>query len=535
MSSFHPSMSRRRLLSAAAAAGLATAGSSLLPAWAQTPVAGQRGGTLSYNIESDPPNFDLISNTTSRVLDSIGGCYNGLIQFDPANPQSIIGDLAESWGVADDGLSITFKLRQGVKFHDGTPMTSADVKYTFDITRDPPEGYVSTRKAVLSAVSSIDAPDDHTVVFNLSRPSPGLLASLCPNWFSVLPKHVLEQGPMKDVVVGTGPFKLQAYNRGNNVELVRNPDYFDQNRPFADAINIYIIPDQASVMAYFRSGQLNIFEGMEQSLAHQAEADMAEESSVQSVPSLNAIALHFNLQVKPWDDVRVRKAAALSIDRAAAVAVMFKGDAVLGGMSPPNGNWTLPDDQLHAIPGFGRVQSPTALDEAKALLAEAGLPDGFETRLVVRRDDRFGPWGVFLKDQLGKIGITVNLDPQEAATYSETQKAKAFDLHGGNLSIAVDDPDAIFGNQVVSGAGGNYSQIADAEIDALFLAQSQELDPAARKALAHQLEVMVLNQYLVYPVAYSYRFLGTRSDVHDYVLHSQTNNNRRMSGIWIGQ
>ena len=534
MSNHLPPMTRRRFLSAAAATGLTAAGASLMPAWAQAPVAGQRGGVLSYNIESDPPNFDLISNTTSRVLDSIGGCYNGLIQFDPADPQTIIGDLAESWELAPDGLAITFRLRQNVKFHDGTPMTSADVKYTFDVTRDPPEGVVSTRKAVLSSVSSIDAPDDHTVVFNLSRPAPGLLASLCPNWFSVLPKHVLEQGAMKDVVVGTGPFKLQAYNRGNNIELVRNPDYFDPDRPYADAINIYIIPDQASVMAYFRSGQLNIFEAMEQSLAHQAEADMTGEATVQSVPSLNAIALHFNLQVKPWDDVRVRKAAALAIDRTAAVAVMFKGDAVLGGMSPPNGAWTLPEADLHGIAGFAPVQSPKALDDARALLAEAGFPDGFETRLVVRRDDRFGPWGVFLKDQLGKIGITVNLDPQEAATYSDSQKAKSFDLHGGNLSIAVDDPDAIFGNQVVSGAGGNYSQIADPEIDALFLAQSQELDPVARKALANELEVKVLSQYLVYPVAYSFRFLGTRSDVHDYVLHAQTNNNRRMGNIWIG-
>ncbi|ODT67026.1 MAG: hypothetical protein ABS75_25955 [Pelagibacterium sp. SCN 63-23] len=529
----HANLSRRRFLAASGAAGIGLVGATLLPVWAQAPAPG-KGGILSYNIESDPPNFDLLSNTTSRVLDSIGGCYNGLVQYDPLDPNTIIGDLAESWEVSPDGLAITFKLRQNVNFHDGMPMTSADVKYTFDVTRDPPEGIVSVRKSALAAISAIDAPDAHTVVFRLNRPSPGLLAGLCPNWFSVLPKHVLEQGQMKDVVVGTGPFKLANYSRGNSIELVRNPDYFDPDRPYADAINVYIIPEQASVMAYFRSGQLNIFEGMEATLAHEAERDMADDATVQSAPSLNAIALHFNLAVKPWDDVRVRKAAALAIDRTAAVAVLFKGDAVLGGMSPPSGTWALPDAQLHAIPGFAPEQAPGAIDEAKALLAEAGFPDGFETRLVVRRDDRFGPWGVFLQDQLAKVGIKVNLDPQEAATYSESQKAKAYDVHGGNLSIAVDDPDAIFGNQVVSGAGGNYSQIADPAIDALFLAQSQELDPAKRKAMSNELEAMVLSQYLVYPVAYSFRFLGTRKDVHDYVLHSQTNNNRRMAGMWIG-
>lgn len=325
------------------------------------------------------------------MLDAVGGCYSGLLQYHPVDPQRIIGDLAESWEVADDGLSVTFHLRQGVKFHDGVPMTSADVKYTFDVTRDPPDGFVSSRKAVLSAVSSIDAPDDHTVIFNLRYPSPGLIANLCPNWFSVLPKHILEQGPMKDVVVGTGPFKFVNYNRGNQIELVRNPDYFDPDCPFVDAIAVFIIPDQASVMAYFRSGQLNVFEAMEQSLAQEVETSMADEASVQRVPSLNAIALHFNLQVKPWDDVRVRKAVALAIDRTAATSVMFQGEAVLGGMAPPGGSWTLPEDQLHAMPGFAPEQAPYALDQAKPLLAEAGFPHGFETRLVVRRDDRFGP------------------------------------------------------------------------------------------------------------------------------------------------
>lgn len=526
---FRLELSRRRLLQGGAAAGLAAAWNS--PLRAQTPA---KGGTLAYNIESDPPNFDLLSNTTSRVLDSIGGCYNGLVQYDPRDPNSVIGDLAESWEVAEDGRAITFHLRDGVRFHDGAPMTAEDVKYTFDVTRDPPEGIVSVRRASLAVIEAIEATSPTTVVFHLKRPSPGLVPGLCPNWFSVLPKHVLEKGPMKDVVIGTGPFRLDSYSRGNNVALVRNPDYFDADRPFADAINVYIIPDQASVFSYFRSGQLNIFEGMDASLAHEAAASMQGDASVQSAANFNSIGLHFNLKVKPWDDIRVRKAAVLAIDRSAAVDVMFRGDALLGGMASPDGKWALPDARLHAIGGFAPKPAPGAIEAAKALLAEAGFPDGLETRLVVRRDDRFGPWGVFLQDQLAKVGIRVKLDPQEPATYSESQKSKDYELHGGNISVALDDPDAIYGNQVVSGAGGNYSQIDDPEVDALFAAQSQEMDTARRKEIANELEERVLSQYYLFPVAFSFRFLGTRSDVHDYVLHPQTNNNRRMAGIWIG-
>lgn len=494
-----------------------------------------RGGTLSFNMSNDPPNLDLISNTTSTVLNAVAPCYNGLVQFDPLNANKIIGDLAESWDMSPDGKSYTFKLIKGVKFHDGKPMTSADVKYTFDVTRNPPAGIVSARQAVLSVVESIETPDDFTVRFILKRPSPSLIANLCPNYFSVLPKHVLEKGPMKDVVVGTGPYLFRSYSRGNSIELVRNPNYHIKDRPYLDGIKIYIVPDQATVLSYFRSGQLNFFDSMEANLARQVEKDMKGKADIQAVPSTNAIGLHFNTKVKPWDDVRVRKAVALAVDREAAVAVNFQGEATLGGMTPPNGPWRLDDKALHAIQGFAPKLPPGANAEARKLLAEAGFPSGFSTRLVVRRDDRFGPWGVFLKDQLAKVGIDVKLDMQEPAVYSDSQKKKNYDLHGGNLSIALDDPDAAFGNQVVCDATGNLSQICDPSIDQLFARQSETLDAAERKKLANQLETKVLSEYLVYPVAYSFRFQATRSEVHDCRLHPQTNNNRRMQDVWISK
>jgi ABC-type transport system substrate-binding protein len=274
---------------------------------------------------------------------------------------------------------------------------------------------------------------------------------------------------------------------------------------------------------------------MESNLAHQAEKDMRGKAETQAVPSTNAIGLHFNLKSKPWDDVRVRKAAALAINREAAVAVNFQGDAVLGGMTPPTGPWRLDDAMLHAIPGFAPKPAPDAIAEAKKLLAEAGFPNGFSTRLVVRRDDRFGPWGVFLKDQLAKVGVDAKLELQEPALYTESQKNKNYDLHGGNLSIALDDPDAAFGNQVLCDAPGNFSQICEASIDSLYARQSETQDPAERKRLSNQLEVAVLSNYLVYPVAYSFRFQATRSEVRDCKLHPQTNNNRRMQDVWIAK
>jgi ABC-type transport system substrate-binding protein len=183
----------------------------------------QRGGTLQISLQSDPPNFDPLSNTTGRVISVLGPCCNGLVRFSEFDPDKVVPDLAESWALSADGLAYTFVLRKGLKFHDGKPCTSADVKYTFDVVRDPPKGIVSVRANLLDAVSAIEAPDPLTVRFVLKRKSPSLVANLASGWMLVLPKHLLEKGPMNDQIVGTGPFKLKEYKRGVSLEFVRNP------------------------------------------------------------------------------------------------------------------------------------------------------------------------------------------------------------------------------------------------------------------------------------------------------------------------
>ena len=180
--------SRRDFMRNLAIFGIASAGLPGLSGMALAQGAPTPGGVMSLVTSGDPPNFDPFSNTTSYVLHIVAACYNSLLMMDPENPDKIVGDLATGWTQSDDGLSYTFTLVNNAKFHDGKPLTSADVKYTFDIVRDPPEGVVSARKSLLAAISSIDAVDDYTVRFNLSRPSPGLLASLATGWFIVAPE-----------------------------------------------------------------------------------------------------------------------------------------------------------------------------------------------------------------------------------------------------------------------------------------------------------------------------------------------------------
>ena len=217
-----------RGLGAVGAAGMFTSG------WYERAMAQEtprRGGVFALNLTGDLPNFDPISNTTGTVLTAIGPCYNGLVINDPQNPDKIIGDLAQSWEMSPDGKALTFRLVGGVKFHDGKPMTSADVKTSFDYVRNPPAGLVSPRKGALAAVTEIQTPDERTVRFVLSRPSPSLLANLAAGWMVVMPKHILDaKGSMKGDVIGTGPYVWKTYARGVSVELARNPDYHEIGR-----------------------------------------------------------------------------------------------------------------------------------------------------------------------------------------------------------------------------------------------------------------------------------------------------------------
>lgn len=187
----------------------------------------QRGGMLQVALAGGPPSLDMHQESTFTVTIPISTAYNTLIMFAPHNYPEIVGDLAKSWTVSDDYLTYTFKLHEGVKFHDGSELTSADVKASWDRIVWPPEGTVSIRRSLYESVKSIEAPDRHTVVFRLHYPSASFLTELAHPANFIFAKKYLDQDVhyYKAHSVGTGPFKLKNYVRGSYLEFERNPDY----------------------------------------------------------------------------------------------------------------------------------------------------------------------------------------------------------------------------------------------------------------------------------------------------------------------
>ncbi|HJV54990.1 MAG TPA: ABC transporter substrate-binding protein, partial [Methylomirabilota bacterium] len=193
---------------------------SLVAAWPGTVQAAdtpRRGGVLLAVIGADPPSLDPHQESTFANIELVAPLYSTLLQLDPYHYPKIIGDLATEWKISPDGLTYTFKLHPDVKFHDGSPLTSADVKASYDKIIFPPQGVRSVRKNAYTEITQVDAPDPTTVVFKLKFPSASLLANLASPWNVIFPKKYLDQDPnyFKTHAIGSGPFKFKGYTRGS--------------------------------------------------------------------------------------------------------------------------------------------------------------------------------------------------------------------------------------------------------------------------------------------------------------------------------
>src|SRR5499426_566363 len=285
----------------------------------------RRGGVLLAAIAADAPSLDPHQEETFATLHLVAPCYSTLLQIDPYHYPKIIGDVATEWKIAPDGLTYTFKLHQGIRFHDGSPLTSADVKATYDKIIFPPPSVRSIRKNAYTAVAAVDAPDPATVVFKLKFPSASLLANLASPWNVIFPKKYLDKDPnyFKSNVVGSGPFKFKSRTPGSTFEGERNPDYFIKDRPYLDGYKFFISPETSVRAAAIRSGRAHIeFRDLPDSEVEAIKRQLGEKVVVQSTPFVINFGITINNAKKPFDDVRVRRALTLGIDRYTAGRVL---------------------------------------------------------------------------------------------------------------------------------------------------------------------------------------------------------------------
>jgi peptide/nickel transport system substrate-binding protein len=531
------SFSRRRLLQAMVGGGVAAwtaRGTSALRAEAagESP---RSGGVLTQDTFADPPHFDLHQSETITAVLPLAPCYNRLIQYDPLDPAKIIPDLAERWDVSPDGKLYTFHLRRGVKFHHGKPFKAEDVKASWDRIYNPPKGIFSVRKLIFDGIAGTETPDDSTIRFVLKRPMGSFLANVAHGWNVIFPKDVLDaKGDMKKDVVGTGPFKLKQYVRGVSLEVEKYPDYHVKGRPYLDGVKTFVIPDLNTAVNAYIAGQIMLHEATTESQAEQARQQVGARGVIAKLTQMSNVTMEMNSARKPWGDPRVRQAASMAIDRKEAMQVMTDGAGEPAGMMLPHGPWALPAEELKKMPGYATDKAAERA-QAKKLLAEAGFASGLKATMTARRGQQFEGAAIFLKDQLGQVAIDVTIQIVETAAYFERLAKRDFDLVGGSYSTAVDDPDAIFGQNFLCGAGRNYSSMCVPEVEKLFLEQSQIRDPKARLPVVHQLQRAALQNVIKAVMGFRVTWYLYSSAVRDYHPHASRYLTESREQVWLAR
>jgi peptide/nickel transport system substrate-binding protein len=510
-----------------------------LPAAAQAPETPRRGGVLLAVIGADPPSLDPHQESTFANIQLVAPLYSLLLQIDPYNYPKIIGDVATDWKMSPDGLTYTFKLRPGIRFHDGSPLTATDVKATYEKIVSPPEGVVSVRKAAYTAIERIEAPDPATVVFKLKFPSASLLSNLASPWNVIFPKKYLDKDPnyFKTNAIGSGPFKFKSYTRGSTFEGERNPDYFVKDRPYLDGYKFYISPETSVRAAAIRSGRAYIeFRDLPNAEVEAIKKQLGEKIAVQQTPMVGQFGMHINNTIKPFTDIRVRKAVTLGFDRYTAGKVLYTltGLRDPGAMMRPGTEWAMAPAELEKLPGFGR-DAEKSRAEAKRLLAEAGYPNGFKVVLKNRNVKLpYQDLAVFVIQEWRKIGIEAENRPVETAAWFADLASANFELMVGPTVEYMDDPD-LFLNRYTTGASQNYGRFSDPVVDDLFSRQARALDPAERKKLVMQLQQRVIENAYYMPGLWWTRNVVHWAKVKNYVAPPSHYTNQKLQDVWLSE
>jgi peptide/nickel transport system substrate-binding protein len=511
-----------------------------LPADAAAQATPRRGGVLLAVIGADAPSLDPHQESTFANLQMVAPLYSTLLQIDPYNYPKVVGDVATEWKISPDGLTYTFKVRPGIKFHDGSALTAADVKATYDKIVSPPEGVRSIRKIHYAAIDRVEAPDAATVVFRLKYPSASLLDNLASPWNVIYPKKYLDKDPnyFKTNVVGSGPFKLKGYTRGSTFEGVRNPDYFVKDRPYLDGYKFFISTETSVRAAAIRSGRAYIeFRDLPLSEVDAIRKQLGDKVVVQETPMIGQFGIGIQNTVKPFTDIRVRKALTLGFDRYTAGKVLYQltGLRDVGGLMRPGTAWAVPPAELETIPGFWR-DAEKSRAEARRLLAEAGYPNGFKAVMKNRNIKLpYQDLAVYVIQGWRKIGIEVENRPLEtAAWFADGRDTGNFELIIAPTVEFMDDPDQ-FLNRYTTGATQNWGRFSDPAIDDLYSRQARTVDAGERKKIVIELQKRLLEQAYYMPGLWWTRRVVHLSKVKNYVAPPSHYTNQKLQDVWLSE
>jgi len=498
----------------------------------------KRGGTLEFAVTVEPTSYDCHSATSFAFLHPVAPHYSTLLKFDAQNYPKIIGDLAESWKISTDNLTYTFKLRPNIYFHDGSKLTSADVKASYERIIRPPAGIVSARQVDYGVISGIDAPDAATVVFHLQWPQAEMLASFASPWNCIYSAAKLAADPHfpETHVLGTGPFVFVEHVKGQYWTGRRWDKYFLAGRPYLDGYKALFM-NAGGIMKAYESGQIMAeFRGVTPAQRDQLQA-LDGKFAVSESPWLSNLMVVFNTQRPPFNDARVRRALSLAIDRWGA-AQQLQGTSFLkyvGGLTRPGSNMATPEAELVTLPGFSHDIAASRA-EAKRLLADAGVSN--LTVNVLVRDIPIPHYAGadLLAASWKEIGINVTQNRQKISDWQKIVDSKDFDVALDFSGDYYDDPTIQLTKYVSQDLSPvNNSGSTDRFLDALFVGQAMTVDQRQRIKIVREFERRALTEAYTVPLLWWNRIVATSSKVKGWSITPSHFIGQDLNDVWLEQ
>jgi peptide/nickel transport system substrate-binding protein len=509
------------------AAGALLASATLL---AQEP---KRGGTLTFSYQPEPSALSTIATTAVPVALISTKIFESLLEYKGPALTPMPG-LAESWTVSPDGKTYTFKLRQGVQWHDGKPFTSADVKFSIEKLVTP---FHSRGRVYFGELEAVDTPDAHTAVFRLKQPVPYFLKAFQPSESPILPQHILgsldtsdaknvRQSDFMQKPVGTGPFQFKEWKKGSHIILERNPNYWKKGRPYLNQVIFRVIPDGAARAIAMETGELDLapMNAVPQSdiarLAKLPHIRLSNEGAEGLGPLL---WLEVNLREKPLSDVRVRRAISMALDRKKIVDVIWYGQGKPASGPIVSANPELFNKQLKPL--------PYNVAAANKLLDEAGYPRG-PNKVRFKMTQHFTPYGEsfvrlaeYTKQELGKIGIEVETQSADLggwlkAIYTDWSYDMTNNFTHNYSDPAIGVQRAFVSSNIKKGASFTNSMgYKNPRIDDLFAKSSVETDPVKRKAMMDEIQLILADELpVIFLVEIAYSHLWNKR-VHGLITN----------------
>src|ERR1700731_104449 len=459
--------------------------------------AQRSGGVLKVYFFDSPASMSIHEEATIAGQGPMMGVFNNLVMYDQHKAQTsintIVPDLASEWSWDEDKTGLTFRLRQGVKWHDGKPFTAKDVKCTMDLLqgKSADKLRLNPRKAWYRNLEEVVTNGDYEVTFRLKRPQPAFVALLASGFTPIYPCHV-SPAQMRQQPIGTGPFKFVEFKPNEYIKVARNPDYWKKDRPYLDGIEYQITKNVATGSLTFVSGKVDMTSWylLQVPMLNDINKQIGQEVC-HMAPTNVLRSVIINREKPPFGDPNVRRAIALTLDRQAFIDTLTQGKGIVGGalLAPPEGVWGMPPEMVRSLPGYGPDVAANRA-EARKLMEKLGYgPNNrLQTKVSTRNIPPYRDPAVLLIDHLKEIYIDGELEPIDTTVWYPRLAKRDFTIGLNLIGNGLDDPDQTLYENYTCSAEGNYDGYCNPELDKMVDQQSMEFDQDKRKKMVWEIE-----------------------------------------------